>query len=42
MTNEELKTRTKRFSLAILDLVEKFPNSISSRVVINQIVKSGT
>jgi len=42
MTNEELKARTKKFSLQILNLVEKFPNSISSRVVINQIVKSGT
>lgn len=42
MTNEELKDRTKRFSLLILKLVEKFPNSISNRIVINQIVKSAT
>jgi len=42
MTNDELKYRTKQFSLAILKLIEKMPNSLSTRVVINQIVKSGT
>jgi len=42
MTTNELKLRTKNFSLMIIDLVEKLPNSISVRVVANQIVKSGT
>jgi four helix bundle protein len=42
MTNDELKNRTKQFSLLILSLVEKMPNSISSRVVINQLAKSAT
>ena len=42
MTNEQLKNRTKAFSLRILELVEIMPNSISSRVVINQLAKSGT
>ena len=42
MTTTELKLRTKAFSLMIIDLVEKLPNLISSRVVANQIVKSGT
>ncbi|MFN3967983.1 four helix bundle protein [Flavobacterium sp.] len=42
MTNDELKNRTKQFSLLILNLVEKMPNSISSRVVINQLAKSST
>ncbi|MBD0724062.1 four helix bundle protein [Flavobacterium sp. L1I52] len=42
MTNEELKLRTKNFSLMIIDLVEKLPNSISAKVVANQIVRSGT
>jgi four helix bundle protein len=42
MTTNELKLRTKNFSLTIIDLVEKLPNSISVRVVANQIVKSGT
>ena len=41
MTTNELKLRTKNFSLTIIDLVEKLPNSISVRVVANQIVKSG-
>lgn len=42
MTNDELKYRTKQFSLLVLNLVEKLPNSISSRVVINQLAKSAT
>jgi four helix bundle protein len=42
MTTNELKLRIKNFSLMIIDLVEKLPNSISVRVVANQIVKSGT
>lgn len=42
MTNDDLKNRTKQFSLLILNLVEKMPNSISSRVVINQLAKSAT
>lgn len=42
MTSEELKIRTKKFSLMIIDLVEKLPNTISSRAIANQIVRSGT
>ena len=42
MTTNELKLRTKNFSLMVIDLVERMPNSISVRVVANQIVKSGT
>lgn len=42
MTTNELKLRTKNFTLMIIDLVEKLPNSISVRVIANQIVKSGT
>lgn len=42
ITSEELKTRTKKFSLRIIDVVEKLPNSISGRTVANQIVRSGT
>lgn len=42
MTNEQLKNRTKQFSLLILKLAEKLPVSISTRIVINQIVKSAT
>ena len=42
MTNDQLKNRTKQFSLSILNLIEKMPNSMSTRVVINQIAKSAT
>lgn len=42
MTTNELKLRTKNFSLMVIDLVERLPNSISIRVIANQIVKSGT
>jgi four helix bundle protein len=42
MTNDQLKNRTKQFSLLILKLAEKLPVSISTRIVINQIVKSAT
>ena len=42
MTSEGLKARTKKFSLSIIDLVEKLPNSISCRAVSNQLVRSGT
>ena len=41
MTSDELKARTKKFSLMIIDLVEKLPNSISSRAIANQVVRSG-
>ena len=42
MTTDELKLRTKNFSIMVIDLVERLPNSISVRVIANQIVKSGT
>lgn len=42
MTTTELKLRTKNFSLMVIDLAERLPNSISVRVIANQIVKSGT
>lgn len=42
MTSEELKARTKKFSLMIIDLVENLPNTISTRTIANQIVRSGT
>ena len=40
MTTDELKLRTKNFSIMVIDLVERLPNSISVRVIANQIVKS--
>ncbi len=42
MTNEQLKGRTKKFSIMVIDLVEKMPSTISTRVILNQIVKSAT
>lgn len=42
MTAEELKLRTKRFSIEIINLVEKLPNSNTIRIVANQIARSGT
>jgi four helix bundle protein len=42
MNANQLKKRTKVFSISILELVEKLPNTISGRAVANQIVRSGT
>ena len=42
MDSNELKNRTKKYSIAILDIVEMLPNTISGRAVSNQIVRSGT
>lgn len=42
MNANQLKTRTKDFSIRILDLVEKLPRSISAKTIANQIVRSGT
>ncbi|MCH7398276.1 four helix bundle protein [Belliella sp. DSM 107340] len=38
----DLKIRTKRFALDIIDLVEKLPNTISGRAIANQLIRSGT
>jgi four helix bundle protein len=38
----EMKQRTKRFGLRVLELSNHFPNTIGGRVVGNQIVKSAT
>ena len=42
MDSNQLKNRTKKYSITILDLVEKLPNTISGRAVSNQIVRSCT
>ncbi|HYD92364.1 MAG TPA: four helix bundle protein [Flavobacterium sp.] len=42
MTSEQLKSRTKQFSLTVIDLVEKLPITTSSKVIAYQIAKSGT
>lgn len=38
----DLKERTKKFAISIIDLVEKLPNTISGRAIGNQLVRSGT
>ncbi|MVO10391.1 four helix bundle protein [Flavobacterium sp. TP390] len=42
MSEKDLKTRTKSFTLSILDIVEEITPTISSKVIIYQISKSGT
>jgi four helix bundle protein len=42
MTPEEMKARTKRFALAVLDVVDHLPHSISARVLANQVARSST
>ena len=42
MNANQLKNRTKSFSIMILDLVEELPVSIAGKAIANQIVRSGT
>ncbi len=38
----DLKDRTKKFSISIIDLIEQLPNTIACRAIANQLVRSGT
>lgn len=40
--SKELQDRTKKFSLSIIDLVERMEYSMSKKVVMNQLVRSAT
>lgn len=42
MKPEELKLRFRKFSLRVIKLVDKLPNTISGRAIGNQIIRSGT
>ncbi|MDR1723691.1 MAG: four helix bundle protein [Tannerella sp.] len=42
MNKDELKKRTKAFSLAVVDLVEKMDYSIAKKAIMAQLVRSGT
>ena len=42
MKKEELKLRTKKFALSIINLVEELPNTLTGRTIGNQIIRSGT
>ena len=39
---EQLKQRTKQFSLAIIDMVENMDYSLAKKTVMNQIIRSAT
>jgi four helix bundle protein len=42
MTPEEMKARTKKFAVAMLQLGDEFPKSIAGRVVANQLIRAAT
>lgn len=42
MNELELKARTKKFALRILDLADALPHNRSANVIANQLVRSGT
>lgn len=42
MDADELKRRTKTFALRIVRLVESLPNTLSAKVIGNQLLRAGT
>jgi four helix bundle protein len=42
MNEQELKQRTKKFALRILDLGDALPHTLSGNVIASQIIRSGT
>jgi len=42
MTKEELKNRTKKFALTIINLVDDLRGTMVGRTIGNQIIRSGT
>jgi len=42
MTEKELKTRTKKFAVAILNLVDELPNRRSANIIGNQLGRSAS
>src|SRR3954468_2549555 len=42
MDADELRQRTKRFALRVLNLVAALPKTIEGRAIANQLVRSGT
>lgn len=42
MTPEQLKERSKKFALRILNLAERLPRGVKGRVLSNQIARAGT
>ncbi|MEI8205780.1 MAG: four helix bundle protein [Kiritimatiellales bacterium] len=42
MNADELKARTKRFALQVMELIDVLPNTAKGRVVANQLVRAAT
>lgn len=42
MDQDDLKKRTKKFSLRVLDVVDALPNTVKGRAIGGQLVRSGT
>ncbi len=42
MNSEDLKRRTKRFALQVIDAVKKFPRTVPSEIIGKQVVRSST
>jgi four helix bundle protein len=42
MTPDELKTRTKKFALRVLNLADNLPRGVKGRVLSDQIARAGT
>jgi four helix bundle protein len=42
MTSDDLKKRTKKFALSIIQLCDTLPNTRSANVLANQLLRSGT
>lgn len=40
--SQDLRDRTKRLSLSIIDLVEKMDYSMTKKIIMNQLIKCGT
>ncbi len=42
MDANELKARTKRFALQVMELIDRLPNTVKGRVVAHQLMKAAT
>ena len=42
MNKEDLKIRTKQFALSVMKLIESLPDSLSGKIIGNQLLRSAT
>jgi four helix bundle protein len=42
MNKEELKSRTKKFALDVIRLIDELPNTKAGNTIANQLIRSGT